>query len=60
MCDGSVASAGPPIALPLQQLLIQATPRSDPAPTGTPAPSAAGVQPIPQNPNLGRTVDLSA
>ena len=59
MCDGSIASAGPPIALPMGQTLTQTTPRHDAGGagqtnqgSGAPAPSA--------NPNLGRHVDLVA
>ncbi|HUK59987.1 MAG TPA: hypothetical protein VLV50_12220 [Stellaceae bacterium] len=57
MCNGVAPSAGPPIALPLQQQVVQATPRAQP-PAST-APSS-GAQSLPVNPNLGRTVNLSA
>jgi hypothetical protein len=62
MCDGSVASAGPPVNLPLGQTLTQTAPRnnqgggaqSQVAATGTstPRPSA--------NPNLGNRLDITA
>ncbi len=59
MCN-SVASAAPPIALPLQQQLIQAVPRNDAAAAGAPQGSGAGAPTPPSNPSLGRNVNLSA
>jgi hypothetical protein len=52
MCNGSIASAGPAVALPLGQQVVQATPRqNDTAPPPAPASSA--------NPNVGRNLDIS-
>jgi len=57
MCNGVAPSAGPPITLPLQQQVVQATARAQPP---APAAPSTGAQSLPANPNLGRTVNLSA
>jgi hypothetical protein len=59
MCN-SVASAAAPIALPLQQQLIQAFPRNDAAAALAPQGRGPSAPTPPSNPNLGRTVNLSA
>jgi hypothetical protein len=59
MCDGSVASAAPPISLPLGQVLIPTVPRQPAAgeQAASTAPQAPGSA---ANPNLGKHVDISA
>jgi hypothetical protein len=54
MCDGSIACAGPPVALPLGQQVVQAAPRQNDAAPPPPAAPAA-----PANPNRGRQLDIS-
>lgn len=58
MCNGSVASAAPPISLPLGQLLTPTVPRAAPAGTsGASAPPAAAAS---RAPYLGQRIDVSA
>ena len=63
MCDGSVASAARPIALPLGQLLIPTVPRDNGAGGNIwNAVSAIGAE-TPRtsaNPNLGQYIDITA
>jgi hypothetical protein len=58
MCNGSVASAAPPISLPLGQLLTPTVPRA--APTATAGASAPPAAAAPRAPYLGQRLDVSA
>jgi hypothetical protein len=62
MCDGSIASGAPPIALTGNQVVIPTVPRDSLATTlakGT-AAAAPTSPPPPVNPNLGKTLDVTA
>jgi hypothetical protein len=54
MCNGSIACAGPPVALPLGQQVVQAVPRQNS--TAAPPPAAPATS---TNPNIGRQLDIS-
>ncbi len=64
MCNGSIASAAPPVTLPLGTVLTPTVPRADPnggsgnAKSGGPADAAP--RPLPTSPNLGQNLNIAA
>jgi hypothetical protein len=58
MCTGSIPSAGSPLALPLGQQLVQATPRVQPQSSNSTNPASAPT--ASNDPNRGKHVNIAA